>query len=100
MDVVSGSAEEEVRRVHAWRIVAVVEDPQAVRDRPVGQFPGDAMRWDGPFTDAVPDLPVPGPVGGRCPEPARPEVRRVLGCRAVLVDLRPEPLSDRLTRRH
>lgn len=97
--VVGIGAEEQVRRIHAGRIVAVVQHPQSIGNGAVHQFPRQAMRQHMPATRpasfsgnsaiAIPAIVVSGP------EPAWPQLGAMGRRRPVLIDLRPKALLNR-----
>lgn len=83
--VVGVCAEKEMVRSDTWRVVAVMADEQAIRDRSVGQFPGHTVR-------VRPSLAIPESAvaswAPHCPGPWPTSIR------IRLVNLRPEPRSD------
>lgn len=88
-DVLHVGAEKEVRGVHARRVVAAVQDVEAIRYRTTDvQFPRYAMRDASPSAlSARPDSAVTLSVGCGRPQPAR----------VGLVHLRREPRGQRAT---
>lgn len=79
-DVVQVCAEEEVIRADAWRVITMMEYPEAGGDRSVCKFPSKAM--SGPLLTAITDSSVPiGLTASPKPAPLR------------LIDARPESLN-------
>jgi hypothetical protein len=96
--VVLSRPQEEVGRIDACSIVAMVQNPQATGDRAEVQSPRELMAF-AVRTVGV-ELAVPAVVLATRPNPARTEVRHVCGYGTVLVDVRPEPFDggEELTR--
>jgi hypothetical protein len=82
--VVPGRPEEQVGRIYTGRIVAMVENPQAVRDRPVVEFPREAVR-----PNVLPVRVVEGSIA-RAPRVAKPQPALV-----ALLDKAPKPFFGR-----
>lgn len=79
---------EEVRRSGTGRVIAVVQDREPIRKRPVLKFPGDAVGVDPNVVQT--DLAVAA--SGACsdPDPAGAEFGAMLGDRPSLVHSGPE----------
>lgn len=92
--VVCHRSEEQMCRVDAGRVVAVVTDKQTVRDQTVVQFPGRAMGQQGRTASVELAVSLAGFTGR--PHPAL-AVDRMDGTGTI--DLHPESLSDRRARR-
>ena len=94
VDVVLNSAQKQVLRTDAGRVVALVKNPEAVRDGSEVNLPGELVCANTPIALA-PKRNVPvsvSSVGAAVPGPARTEVRE--NDRAILDDLVPEPCLD------
>jgi hypothetical protein len=96
--IVGRRSNEQMPRVAAGRIVALVEHPEAIRDRAYDQLPCKAMRLDHRHPAPKAKLPVPAPIYTPGPYPARPKIRCALRKRSILVDLEPEPCFRRSRR--
>lgn len=90
--VVLRRAGEQVIRPYARRVVAVVERPEAVRERLAAMNPPRDMGRSSEPTH-IPDLSVTGTIGRPGPHPTRPKFRP--NDRSVLVNLYPETRFNR-----